>query len=281
MSDSNRDFDDYEDDPELDSLTAEDEDEDSDAVHIPSTGLYGFDEALEILQRGELDTEYGILRWSSNYAFLVALTYNGKKMNAVYKPQKGERPLWDFPDGTLCYREMASFLTSQELGWRIVPPTALRDGARGLGSVQMFIEHDPQVNFFSYNENPGALLPQLMRIAAFDALVNNADRKGGHCLLDANHAVWGIDHGITFHSAHKLRTVIWDYAGQPLSDAMLADIDRLCCSLEDLTTRYRQELQNLLSGAEIKAFQNRIRNLLKLKKYPLPGPGPNYPWPPV
>ncbi|MDX2162813.1 MAG: SCO1664 family protein [bacterium] len=291
MSDFNRDHDEYDapkfggtdsDSPDIDEKEADgDAVETSTAPRIQPSAKVSFEQALDILEKGVIDTEYGILRWSSNYAFLICVEHNGLKMNAVYKPQRGERPLWDFPDGTLCYRELASFLTSCELGWLIVPPTVLREGSRGIGSVQMFIEHDPQVNYFSFNEEPGALAPQLMRMAAFDAIVNNADRKGGHCLLDMQDHLWGIDHGITFHSAHKLRTVIWDYAGKPIPDALLADVDRLCCTLEDPTTRYRQQLQNLLSAIEIKAFQNRIRTLLKLRRYPLPGAGPNYPWPPV
>jgi len=257
-------------------------DDDGDEAVIPLSVQVSETTALHILQHGDMETEYGILRWSSNYAFLIAVTDNSMKLNAVYKPQRGERPLWDFPDGTLCYRERAAYLTSRELGWQIVPPTVLRDGPRGLGSVQMFIEHDPQINFFSYNESPGALKPQLMRIAVFDALINNADRKGGHCLLDPNGHVWGIDHGISFHSAHKLRTVIWDYAGDAIPDALISDIDRLCSALDDSDSAYRQELCNLLSQLEIKAFQARVRQVLKSRRYPQPGSsGPNYPWPPV
>jgi len=281
------DDDDFDDDD--DALADDDEPDDSPFARtlISKSGddsarrTVSTERALEILECGDVQTEYGILRWSSNYAFLVAVTHDDITMNAVYKPQRGERPLWDFPDGTLCYRELASFLTSHELGWQIVPPTVLREGPRGLGSVQMFIEHDPQVNFFSFNENPGVLLTQLHKIAVFDAVINNADRKGGHCLLDPDNHLWGIDHGITFHSAHKLRTVIWEFAGQPIPDALLDDLDRLCVVIENPASSYRQRLNNLLSAVEIKACQSRIRNLLKVKKFPLPGPGPNYPWPPV
>ncbi|HVU13453.1 MAG TPA: SCO1664 family protein, partial [Phototrophicaceae bacterium] len=165
---------------------------------------------LEILEKGSIDEEFGLLRWSSNYAFLISLVCNEEKVTAVYKPQRGERPLWDFPDGTLCYRETAAYLTSHELGWEIVPPTVLRDGPRGLGSMQVYVDHDPQINFFNFDESFAA---QLMRICLFDVLINNADRKGGHCLLDNQGHIWGIDHGIAFNSVHKLRTVIWDYAG--------------------------------------------------------------------
>jgi len=233
---------------------------------------------LEVLENGEFDAEHGMLRWSSNYAFLIDLTFDEDRITAVYKPQRGERPLWDFPDGTLCYREVASFLTSRQLGWEIVPPTALRTGPRGLGSMQVYVEHDPEINYFTFDEH---FSPQLMRIAAFDYLINNADRKGGHCLLDSEGHIWGIDHGIAFNAVHKLRTVIWDYAGQAIPDELLAAIACLPDALEDPENTYAQAMKKLLSPQEIRAFQGRLRHLLKQKRYPVPGPGPNYPWPPV
>lgn len=248
----------------------------------PSSVAITMDRVLEVLQRGDIQQEYGILRWSSNYAFLIAVSHEDAEITAVYKPQRGERPLWDFPDGTLCYRELASFETSNELGWDIVPPTALREGSRGLGTVQFFIDHDPQVNYFSFNENMDeSIAAQLMRIVAFDYIVNNADRKGGHCLLDSLGHLWGIDHGITFHTSNKLRTVIWDFAGEPVPSPLLEDLQRLNAELENAGSSYRQGLCKLLSGAEISAFQARVRHMLKTRRYPVPGPGPNYPWPPV
>jgi uncharacterized repeat protein (TIGR03843 family) len=236
------------------------------------------EKALRVLEHGEITNEHGLLRWSSNYAFVMTVTYDGVQVTAVYKPQKGERPLWDFPDGTLCYREMASFLTSQALGWALVPPTVLRLGSRGLGSFQLFIDHDPEINYFTFDES---IHPQLMRMAAFDTIVNNADRKGGHCLLDEHGHLWGIDHGITFNAAHKLRTVIWDFAGQPVPAPILSDIEGLWASLCDSNAAYREELSRLLAPSEVNAFQRRIEKLLQSRQYPLPGPGPNYPWPPV
>jgi uncharacterized repeat protein (TIGR03843 family) len=236
------------------------------------------EQARTVLQNGELDHDYGMLRWSSNYAFLVGVTFEDITLTAVYKPQQGERPLWDFPDGTLCYREYASYLTSEELSWDIVPPTALKQGKRGLGSAQFFIDHDPDIHYFTFD---ATLYPQLRRIALFDVLTNNADRKGGHCLLDASGHIWGIDHGIAFHSANKLRTVIWDFAGQPVPDDLLADVERLCVTLETTDAPYRIALTELLSAGEIRAFQKRIRHILETCTYPLPGAGPNYPWPPV
>jgi hypothetical protein len=244
----------------------------------PTALPYPAGRILEILARGQIREEYGLLRWSSNYAFLIAITLDDATVSAVYKPRTGERPLWDFPDGTLCNREMAAFLTSEALGWQIVPPTVLREGPRGLGSMQFFIDHNPEINYFTFD---AALRPQLERIAAFDVIVNNADRKGGHCLLDAAGHVWGIDHGITFHQAHKLRTVIWDYANCPVPEALLHDIERLLIVLTDPDSAYRRQLNALLAPGEITAARHRIEKLLKTRVYPAPGPGPNYPWPPV
>ncbi len=245
---------------------------------MPQSVPLSLDRVQEVLEQGELDTEHGILRWSSNYAFLVTIRLDNDEVNAVYKPQRGERPLWDFPDGTLCYRETAAFLTSRQLCWDLVPPTVLREGPRGLGSFQYFIEHDPQVNYFSFDET---MFPQLKRMALFDYLINNADRKGGHCLVDYQGHLWGIDHGIAFNAVHKLRTVIWDFAGQPISEALLNDVSRLCGIFDDSSVPFTQQMQKLLSASEIRALQNRMRHVLKQRRYPLPGPGPNYPWPPV
>lgn len=233
---------------------------------------------LRALEHGTIDTEYGMMRWSSNYTFLISVEHDDIKTMAVYKPQRGERPLWDFPDGTLCYREVASFLTSEQLGWQVVPPTVLREGPRGLGSVQFYIDHDPELNYFSFDET---VHPQLLRMALFDHLVNNADRKGGHVLLDADGHLWGIDHGITFHAAPKLRTVIWDFANESIPDTFLEDMEQLCRELACETSPYRQRLEKLLSPTELIAFEKRVRRLLKLRRFPRPGSGPNYPWPPV
>ncbi len=236
-------------------------------------------QVLEVLQKGVVEAEHGMMRWSSNYTFLLSIMHDDLSVLAVYKPQKGERPLWDFPDGMLCNREMASFLTSEALGWQIVPPTVLRQGPHGIGSVQFFVEHDPELNYFEFDEDK---IPQMRRICAFDILVNNADRKGGHCLVDGEGHVWGIDHGITFNSSPKLRTVVWDFAGETIEDSVLTDIEHLCEDVDNQKGSYRQALSQLVTEREIHAFQHRIQSLLKTRKFPQPGPGgPNYPWPPV
>jgi hypothetical protein len=237
-----------------------------------------FDRVLEILDKGEVDVEHGSIRWSSNYTFLLSLRHDDLSVMCVYKPRAGERPLWDFPDGTLCLRERASFLTSQALGWQIIPPTTLRDGPRGTGSMQFYIDHDPDYNYFSFDET---LKPQLARLALFDCIVNNADRKGGHCLVDRNDHLWGIDQGLTFNIAHKLRTVIWDFAGQHMPQVLLNDVMRLCDEMNKAGGDYFCELQTLLAPQEVVALQRRLERLVRSGRYPKPGPGPNYPWPPV
>jgi uncharacterized repeat protein (TIGR03843 family) len=236
-------------------------------------------DAINIIKNGEVDNEVGLMRWGSNYTFLVELVLDETKLLAVYKPRLGERPLWDFPDGTLCNRETAAYLTSDALGWDIVPPTVLRDGSRGVGSVQLFIDHDPEEHYFTIGDVQ--YLPQLERIAAFDAITNNADRKGGHCLIDANDHIWGIDHGLTFNTLPKLRTVIWDFAGEPIPEEILIDIERLCQRLSDDSDVYTRGLRDLLSDIEIETLKTRVDRLLTDKIFPLPGDGPNRPWPDV
>ena len=249
----------------------------SDDEKPPSTPIT-IEKVLEILQKGTVDAEHGAIQWSSNYTFLVSVKHDDIDVMAVYKPQRGERPLWDFPDGTLCQRERAAFITSQALGWQIVPPTVLRDGPRGIGSMQFFIDHDPDYHYFHFDES---LIPQLKRMALFDVLVNNADRKGGHCIVDEENHLWGIDHGITFHAQHKLRTVIWNFVNQPIADDLLADIQKLRSKLETENDAYLCEMETLITKSELRSFIRRIDTILTNKFYPAPGPGPNHPWPPV
>lgn len=244
----------------------------------PPTQALTLQQVTHILEHGAIDTVHGLIRWSSNYTFLISVVHEGVSLHAVYKPQSGERPLWDFPDGTLCYRERAAFLTAEALGWEIVPPTVLREGPRGLGSVQFFVDHDPNYHYFEFDEDR---LPELARMAVFDAVVNNADRKGGHCIIDEQGHMWGIDHGICFHAVNKLRTVIWDFAGQPIPDIFLEGLRSLSGSLNNPDSPYIQAMQKLLTAREMKALTARTHRLLTEQRYPLPGPGPNQPWPPV
>ena len=246
------------------------------------------DAVLDVLRDGDVES-LGLLPWSSNYTFLVKVTQDGRaasedgepvEMLAVYKPRRGETPLWDFEEGTLCLRELAAYLVSASLGWDLVPPTVLRSGPHGFGSVQLFIENDPDQHFFTFREDP-ANAPALQRLAAFDLITNNADRKSGHCLLGQDGHVWAIDHGITFNTDHKLRTVIWDFAGLPFPDDMQSDLRRLRAEV-DPQRPLGQALRQLLTEAEAAAFARRIDGLLRLKAFPGPSRSQrSIPWPPV
>jgi uncharacterized repeat protein (TIGR03843 family) len=229
---------------------------------------------LRLLSEGELELQ-GEIPWSSNYSFLVNVHDEALACSAVYKPQRGERPLWDFPDGTLCLREYASFVVSHALGWNLIPPTVLRDGPYGLGSLQLYVDADPENHFFNLREEHPA---EFKRIALFDALVNNADRKGGHCLRDETGHIWCIDHGLTFNAQQKLRTVIWDYAGQPIPPNLLKDLEAFQAQLTQ-GNGVLQTLDQLLSSREMKRLQTRLERLLKSRRFPEPGPGRNVPWP--
>ena len=183
---------------------------------------------LQALQAGTIDLQGQFLN-SSNYTFLAHLDYEGQRLPVVYKPVRGERPLWDFPTNTLSKREAAAFTVSELLGWNLVPPTVFRRKAPlGRGSLQYYVNHDPQNHYFNFSE---AVRQRLRPFALFDLLVNNADRKGGHLLLDADGDLWGIDHGVCFHVEDKLRTVIWDFAGEPLPEDLMADVTRVADEL--------------------------------------------------
>lgn len=239
----------------------------------------------KFLQSGTIELE-GLLPWSSNYTFLVHICGEGREVTAVYKPQRGERPLWDFPHGTLCQREYTACLISEALSWHIVPPTVIRDGPHGLGSVQLFIEHDPEQHYFTFEGSP-LFRPQLQRIVLFDALINNADRKSGHVLLEESQQpdqpdrLWGIDHGICFHAEEKLRTVIWEFANAPIPANLLNDLLQLQKRLHVPADTLYKELQELLNPLEIKALRQRLTRLTKQGTFPKPGHGRHYPWPPV
>lgn len=237
---------------------------------------------LQLLVQGEIELQ-GQLLWSSNYSFLARVSDGDLECLAVYKPQRGERPLWDFPDGTLCLREYAAFVVSQVLGWPNIPPTVLRDGPYGLGALQLYIDADPEDHFFNVrDEHP----EEFERVALFDALTNNADRKAGHCLRDSAGVVWSIDHGLTFNAEPKLRTVIWDYAGRPIPDELLQDLERLRAQLADSPADQlasqpgvRQVLDRLLSPQEMHLLQLRLEGLIESAHFPQPGAGRSVPWP--
>jgi uncharacterized repeat protein (TIGR03843 family) len=231
-----------------------------------------------LLAHGQIVGTHNIQLWGSNYARLITVSDGELAVPAVYKPRRGERPLWDFPNGTLCNREVVSYLLSKALDWQLVPPTVLRSGPHGPGSVQLFIAHDPEINYFSLGDS---FIPQLQRFAVFDYLANNGDRKGGHLLLDPNGKLWGIDHGLTFHAMPKLRTVIWEFAGQQIADDLLEPVRALLDQIKPKDGPLRREIIPLLSLDEVTALVRRAETLLDNQTYPEPGPGLHYPWPPV
>lgn len=233
---------------------------------------------LQVLANGEIEV-LGTLPWGSNYTFLATVTTDQLTLHAVYKPCSGERPLWDFADGTLCQREMASYVLSQALGWPLIPPSVFRQGPYGRGTVQFFIDADPDAHYFTLRHDP-KFRSDFQRIAVFDFIINNADRKSGHCLKDSQDRIWAIDHGLTFHTEPKLRTVIWEYCERPLPEDMLADLRGLQQLL--LTKAPPLDLlPKLIAPVELAAVQERLDCILRAGLFPTPRSGRNIPFPPV
>ena len=234
-------------------------------------------ELAELLGRGGIEV-VGRLRYSSNGAFFVRVCADGVELPAVYKPRRGERPLWDFPDGTLSRREVAACILSDGLGWDVVPVTVHReDGPLGEGALQRFVEHNPEEHYFTLldgNED------RFREFAAFDILANNTDRKGGHCLHDVlNDDIVGIDHGLTFHPSWKLRTVIWDFACEPIPPEVCADLHRLA---DDLRGDLGDRLVPLLDRFELDAVNARLGHLLATGEFPdADRDYHSYPWPTI
>lgn len=233
------------------------------------------DTLLATLAGGTIEVA-GQFLWGSNYTFLVRVRGEAGEIPAVYKPSRGERTLWDFPPQTLAAREVAAYLVSRELGWDLVPPTVLReDGPAGPGSLQQYVEADPERHYFTFSPSEKS---RLIPAAAFDVLINNADRKGGHVLLGPDDHLWLIDHGVCFHAEDKLRTVIWDFAGQAIPDRVLAN-------LRDFRERLEKDpglggvLRALLDPEELEALAARADRLLASGVFPHPRPGRPYPWP--
>ena len=240
----------------------------------PGGGVTEVDDGvLGLLREGELEL-LGLLPRSSNYTFLARVHGDGEPVLAVYKPRAGEAPLWDFPEGTLCRREVAAHVVAEALGWPLVPPTVLRDGPHGEGSVQLFVEFDPARHYLTMREERP---DDFRRIALFDVVANNADRKSGHCLLSTAGRLFVIDHGVCFHDEPKLRTVIWDFVGEPIPAEMRSDLTALGAPLERGPVRDR--LEDLLRPVEVRATERRLADLLQEDRFPEPGPGRPYPWP--
>ncbi|MFE3653661.1 SCO1664 family protein [Streptomyces sp. NPDC059122] len=263
--------------------------------------------APELLAEGEL-TVRGQIQDASNAVLYCTVALDGRSADCVYKPVRGERPLWDFPDGTLAEREVAAYEVSRACGWDLIPTTVLRDGPYGTGMVQEWIappgdgDEVPELLALVAEDEPApgwkavgraeigagrtALLvhadhPRLRRLAVLDAVINNGDRKGGHLLPGAGGAFFAIDHGVTFNSADKLRTLLWGWAGEPLTDEALTVLRDLRAALADgapLAVR----LAELITKAELAAVRARVEGLLGSGRHPEPsGEWPAIPWPPV
>jgi hypothetical protein len=250
----------------------------------PLPHRHSADSVLRILREGEAEVR-GLFRLGSNATFLCQLNSDAGSLQAVYKPVRGEQPLWDFPAGTLAKREAAAFEFARLLGWNFVPPTVFRtDGPLGPGSFQEYKDLDLEQNYFLLREqDPDAM----RRVAAFDVLINNADRKAMHVVRDTSGRIWLIDHGVCFHPQWKLRTVIWDFAGESLPDDVLYMLENFTesepgvhhSSTSDFKGRLQGALSRLLTAEEITAVGSRAGELYRTRKYPLPESGLSVPWP--
>ncbi|MFF8914570.1 SCO1664 family protein [Streptomyces sp. NPDC015032] len=269
-------------------------------------------ELVTVLTRGRL-TVRGQVREASNAVLYCTVAHDGDEVTCVYKPVAGERPLWDFPDGTLAGREVAAYEISEATGWGLIPPTVLRDGPYGEGMCQLWIEAAPKSEESAADglppllalvedEEPGegwkavalaevgegrtALLvhaddPRLRRLAVLDAVINNGDRKGGHLLPAPGGRLYGIDHGVTFNAEDKLRTLLWGWAGEPLTAEAVEVVDRLGTELAPGTSLVTR-LAELITEAEIEALRGRVAGLKASGRHPEPSGGwPSIPWPPV
>jgi uncharacterized repeat protein (TIGR03843 family) len=230
------------------------------------------DQLRTAIQCGDFEIK-GQFTFGSNYTFLATVHYEGKDYSAVYKPLRGEQPLWDFPENTLAGREVAAYLVSEALGFHIVPFTTLRgDGPYGAGSLQQYIDYDPEYHYFNFTDEDRRLLKP---VVLFDLLCNNADRKGSHVFFENDtHKLYAIDHGICFHEDDKLRTVLWDFSGQKIPEDLLS---RLSLSRNLLT-----DLERYLNPYEISALHSRAESIRKKGVFPRqPRDRRAMPWPPL
>jgi uncharacterized repeat protein (TIGR03843 family) len=259
-------------------------------------------DALALLERGRIEIE-GRLADASNTTLRAEITLDGLTRRCVYKPVRGERPLWDFPDGTLAGREVSAYLVSRATGWDVVPPTILRDGPLGPGALQLWIDEPGQVGaligFVPAYDVPAGWFPvaaardddgdayalahaddpRLARLAVFDAVINNADRKGGHVLYPATGGVHGVDHGVSFHVENKLRTVLWGWTGKPLPPEACEVLTRL---REQLAGPLGAALEEHLTVSEVQHVGLRVKRLLRSARFPQPpADWPAIPWPPI
>jgi uncharacterized repeat protein (TIGR03843 family) len=271
-------------------------------VTTESAAALAESDALDLLARGRIEIE-GRLVDASNTTLRAEITLDGLTRRCVYKPVQGERPLWDFPDGTLAGREVSAFLVSQATGWDLVPPTILRDGPLGPGALQLWIDEpdtaESLIGFVPAYDVPEGWLPvanardedgdayalahaddpRLARLAVFDAVINNADRKGGHVLYPAGGSVHGVDHGVSFHMENKLRTVLWGWTGKSLIPEAQPVLTDLAARLDGALG---ESLEEHLTITEVQQVRQRIRRLLRQNRFPKPPEDwPAIPWPPV
>ena len=217
------------------------------------------------LEYGQI-THLGLFESGNNYTFLVQLkNRSGDQYMGIYKPFCGEAPLSDFPWGTLYKREVASYLVSNGLGWEFVPPTVIKDGPYGIGSLQLYIEHNPRENYFTLK---GTHSIEFQQMCLFDFITNNADRKGGHCLKGFDGKIWGIDHGLTFNIREKLRTVIWEFSGDPISIPLQNDLKKLYAQVTTDST-LGKSLNDLISIEELQSFVQRLEEILRSPTFPI------------
>ena len=240
----------------------------------PVVATLALDEVLRLLREGEVAVE-GRLVDASNATLYCAVTLDGVTAAAVYKPVRGERPLWDFPDGTLAGREVGAYLVSQATGWDVVPPTVMREGPYGPGMCQLWVDVDPAVDLTALARSDH---PDLRRMAVLDAVINNADRKGGHLLPRQDGRVQGVDHGICFSAEDKLRTLLWQWRGDRLSDEAVEVLSRVRAELEG---GLGEQLHGLLTVTEVRTTVARVDRLLTTGRHPQPSQDwPAIPWPP-
>jgi uncharacterized repeat protein (TIGR03843 family) len=272
------------DDDGFDDDGFDDDGPDDDEMDDESTGVQlridDVEDPIAHLLRGEIEVE-GRMPYSSNATFLVHVTHQGKSHPAIYKPMRGERPLWDFEPG-LHRREVATYRMSEALGIHVVPPTVLRDGPVGEGSVQWFVAGDFTEHYFTIHESHPGLHDRFRAMALLDIICNNTDRKSGHCILVPEReaedgsvipaAIWGIDHGLCFAAEYKLRTVIWEFGDEEIPEPLLDKVNRL-------VDRVPLDIAALLSDDEVEAIQGRATWCVKHRRFPTDPTGRRYPWP--
>ncbi len=233
---------------------------------------------IQTLQSGKIEI-LGQPLAGSNSTLFVSTTLKDTQVYAIYKPEKGEQPLWDFPLNTLTKRELAAYLISLLTGWNFVPPTVIRNqnAPYGKGSLQLFIPHNPQINYFNL---PVRDVLTLQKIVLFDIVINNADRKAGHLLYDDKGKIWLIDHGVCFHTDFKLRTVIWEFANIPIPDALISDLENLIEILSTNKLKIAGKMKNILTTSEIFMIIKRTEQLVVNGTFPQPDQDRRpYPWP--